>query len=181
MVRDTYDPTLEEWLPSYICDGYPYQLVFVEGSDPRYTAMVDQFIRNADLFGLFLNYDTSSTESWNEMVANHDDNGSWCKKGVISFPTVVAAMREGSVAPNEEAERFARKRSCRFFQYSPVTGRGLCTAFASIVEHAHATRLRYATDPDGFQAAIAETAKVLTDHIRRRLVNDTAVTQSDQE
>jgi hypothetical protein len=113
-------------------------------------------------------------DSSDEMVASHEDISSRCENGVIPFPTVVAAMCEGSVS-REEAERFTRQRSCRFFQYSPVTGRGLCTAFASIVEHAHGTRLRYATDPDGFQAAVKATAEVVQSLFSRRsVVKDSA-------
>ncbi|KAK4120511.1 hypothetical protein N657DRAFT_649009 [Parathielavia appendiculata] len=153
------NPTTEDWLPTYFCAGYPYQLIFVEASSD-YTALRDRYIRDADHFGLFLNYDTSSTESWDEMIASYEDISSRFEDGVNPFPTVMAAMCEGSVS-HEEAERSARQRSCRFFYYSPVTGRGLCTAFASIVERAHATRLRYATDPDGFQAAVKTTAEVV--------------------
>jgi hypothetical protein len=113
-----------------------------------------------DHFNLFFNYDASSTKSWDEMVASYEYTSSRCEDGIIPLPTIVAAMGEGSVS-HEEAERFAQHRSCRFFQYSPVTGHGLCKAFAAIVEHAHGTRLRYATDPDALQATAKATAEVV--------------------
>lgn len=53
------------------------------------------------------------------------------------------------------------QRSCRFFQYPPVTDNGICKAFVSIIEHAHGTRLYYATDLDGFQATVKATTEVV--------------------
>lgn len=133
-------------------------MVLLPASDP--TPFHSLAIRDVYGFSLFFSYDASSTESWDEMVASCQDISSRCENGVIPFPTVVVAMGEGCVS-REEAERFARQRSYRFFQYSSVTGHGLCKAFASIAEHTHGTRLRYATDPDGFQATLKATTEVL--------------------
>jgi hypothetical protein len=123
-------------------------------------------IRDVYYFSVFLNYDASSTQSWDEMVASHDDISSRCEAGAIPLPTVVAAMGEGCVS-REEAEGFARQRSCRLFQYSPVTGHGLCNAFASIAERAHAIRLQYATDADGFQRTATANAEAAQRLFRR--------------
>jgi hypothetical protein len=133
-------------------------LILLPASDP--TPFNDPYIRDAYYFSLFLNYDASSTKSWDETVASCEDISSRCEDGVIPLPTIVAAMGEGCVS-HEEAEKFARQRSCRFSQYSPVAGHGLCNAFASIVEHAHGTRMQYATDPDGFKATVKATTEVV--------------------
>jgi hypothetical protein len=141
----------DAWEPTYYCGKSRYRLILIPASD-RASFSWYPAIRDVDFFGIFLNYDASSPQSWDETVASYDDISSRCEDGVIPVPTIVAAMGEGCV-PREEVESFARQRSCRAFQYSPVTGHGLRDAFASLVERAHGTRLRYATDPDGFQAA----------------------------
>ncbi len=114
-----------------------------------------------DHFSLFFSYDALSTKSRDEMMASYEDIGSRCEGGIIPLPTIVAAMGEEASVSRKEAEGFAQHRSCPFFQYSPATGHGLCKAFAAIVEHAHGTRLRYATDPDGLQATAKATAEVV--------------------
>jgi hypothetical protein len=143
--------TCDDWDPTYYCGESRYTLILISASEfAAYPVM--PLMRDVYFFSIFLNYDASSPQSWDETVASYDDFGSRCEEGVIPLPTIVAAMGEGCV-PREEVESFARQRSCRAFQYSPVTGHGLRDAFASLVERAHGTRLRYATDPDGFQAA----------------------------
>jgi hypothetical protein len=151
-------PTCDEWEPTYYCGEYRYKLILLPASDS--TTFWDPAIRDVYYFSIFLNYDASSTQSWDEMVASYDDISSRCEGGVIPLPTVVAAMGEGCVS-REEAEGFARQRSCRLFQYSPVTGHGLCNAFASIAERAHAIRLQHITDPDGFQGTVTANTEAV--------------------
>ncbi|KAK4133836.1 hypothetical protein BT67DRAFT_381637 [Trichocladium antarcticum] len=157
-IARAFNPTTDDWEPEYVCGESFYTLhLFSTSNGSRFHDAVMLLMHSCVLF---FSYDASSTESWDELVASCEDISSRCEDRVIPFRTIVVAMGEGCVSP-EEAERFARQRSYRFFQYSPVTGQGLCRAFASFTEHAQGIRRRYATDPDGLQATIDASREVM--------------------
>jgi hypothetical protein len=154
------DPELEDNL-TFFCDGYAYE-VRVESAKllVAHTAMRDLYARTMHHVSFVLTYDASSRESWDEMVANYQDICNRFENGVTPFPTMMAAMGEGPVSRGE-AESFASQRGCLFAQYSPATNQGVRDAFASLVELANATRVRYATDPNGFKSAVDSTARAI--------------------
>jgi hypothetical protein len=100
---------------------------------------------------LVLTYDASSRESWDEVVATCEKMHSRCDNGVLSLPTMIAAMGEGPVL-HEEAGTLASQWGCLFVKLSPVTGRGVSDAIGSLVEIADSTRDQCPTGQENFRS-----------------------------
>ncbi|GIC87101.1 uncharacterized protein Aud_003482 [Aspergillus udagawae] len=102
---------------------------------------------------LIFTYDSSSRESWDEVVAAYKRMRNRCKDGVLPFlATMIAAMGEGegeASVLHAEAEAFAAQWDCLFAKFSPITGRGICDAVGSLVELAHGARDQYTKDQQG--------------------------------
>jgi len=145
------------------CDGCVYAMEIVPAG------MVKSFPGYADprrwhYVSLIFTYDAASQPSRDEATATYDDIRGRCENGTVPFTTLLLAMRRPN-GPIQEPAAPAVPESMRGYltsEYSPISGRGVCAAFASLVEHAHAAE---ANVPPGVDAP--NLRDVLFDSARR--------------
>lgn len=126
----------EEDAARFICDGCVYSVELVparilKSFPAQYTAGQWHHVN------LIFTYDAASRASWDEAAASYDDIRGRCGNGSVPFTTLLLAMGLPD-PPIPEAAALASQRACLAAECSPTTGRGICNAFASLVEHAHA-------------------------------------------
>jgi hypothetical protein len=140
----------EENAARFSCDGCVYAMEVVSAGHLKsfptlYTSVGSQWHH----VNLVFTYDAASRQSWDETAANNDDIRGRCENGSVPFTTLLLAMGLPD-APIPEAAAFARERGCLAAEYSPIDGRGVCTALASLVEHAHAAGTKSTLDSRPF-------------------------------
>ena len=138
----------EEDVARFFCDGCVYEMSVVSAEILK--SFGTQHIRDKHHVNLVFTYDSSSRQSWDEMAASYEEIRGRCEKVGVQFTTMMLAMGEG-----QEGKTFASQRACLSAEYSPITGHGICSAFASLVEHTHGAQTR-----DGNVAPIDSPAKV---------------------
>ncbi|KAK1750553.1 hypothetical protein QBC47DRAFT_118931 [Echria macrotheca] len=141
----------EENTARFSCDGYVYAMDFISAGHLKsfpalYTSVGSQWHH----INLVFAYEAASRQSWDEITANIDDIRGRCENGSVPFTTLLLAMGRPDAPIPEEAAAFARERGCLPAGYSPIDGRGVCTALASLVENAHAAGTRSTPDSRPF-------------------------------
>ncbi len=127
----------EEDVARFSCDGCAYAMDVVSAahlkSFPTFYSGRSQWHH----VNLVFTYDAASRPSWDETAAHYDDIRGRCETGSVPFTTLLLATGPPD-APIPEAAAVARDRGCIAAKYSPIDGRGVCAALASLVEHTHA-------------------------------------------
>jgi len=101
---------------------------------------------------LIFTYDAASQPSREEATATYNNIRGRCENGTVPFTTLLLAMRRpnGPNGPIQEPAAPAVPEStggCLTGEYSPITGRGVCAAFASLLEHTHAAEPKPPSSP----------------------------------
>ncbi|KAL2126619.1 hypothetical protein VTI74DRAFT_526 [Chaetomium olivicolor] len=155
-----FDPSLAEDDINFVYQGQVYCAdLFPADSMRPCGALFELLVNRADHLNLIFTYDASSKASWDEIVASYEAVRRGCENNAIPFTTMLLAMGEGLVS---RGEAFASQRGCRFAQYSPTNGRGLCGALASLVEDAYDAQAISPRDPASFRSAANSVAKAVS-------------------
>jgi len=136
---------IHEDVARFHCDGEVYLMEVVPAG------LVKSFPAYADPGGwhhlnLIFTYDVASQPSREEVTATYDGIRGRRENGTVPFTTLLLAMRRpndpnGPNGPIQEPAAPGVPEStggCLTGEYSPITGRGVCAAFASLLEHTHA-------------------------------------------